>query len=213
MVYERKAFSFEVKQVSDAGEIEGYASVFGVKDLGGDTVMRGAFKSAQGKTIPMLWNHDPSQPIGVWDRMSEDEHGLRVFGKMVMEVSRARETHALMQSGAIKGLSIGYRTKGYDRDGNGRKLTELDLMEISAVTFPMLPDAQVTAVKSLDMDAMREMTREEIEEAFMRGAKPSRSVARKFAAWATDEIAMRGAGDPNERDAQEVLRMLQNFGR
>ena len=208
MKYERKAFSFEVKQVSDAGEIEGYASVFGVKDLGGDTVMRGAFQSAQGKTVPMLWNHDPSQPIGVWDRMSEDERGLRVSGKMVMEVSRARETHALMQSGAIKGLSIGYRTKGYDRDGNGRKLTDLDLMEISAVTFPMLPDAQVTAVKS--DSTIRDW------EAFLRDAGGlSRQEAKAFCANGFKALAaLRDEADEGiDADRAQLLDLLKTFGR
>ena len=208
MVYERKAFSFEVKQVSDAGEIEGYASVFGVKDLGGDTVMRGAFKGSEGKTVPMLWNHDPSQPIGVWTRMSEDERGLRVMGKMVMEVSRARETHALMQSGAIKGLSIGYRTKGYDRDGNGRKLTELDLMEISAVTFPMLPDAQVTAVKS--DSTIRDW------EAFLRDAgRLSRQEAKAFCAGGFKALAaLRDEADEGiDADRAQLLNLLKTFGR
>ena len=208
MVYERKAFSFEVKQVSDAGEIEGYASVFGVKDLGGDTVMRGAFKGSESKTVPMLWNHDPSQPIGVWTRMAEDEHGLRVMGKMVMEVSRARETHALMQSGAIKGLSIGYRTKGYDRDGNGRKLTELDLMEISAVTFPMLPDAQVTAVKS--DSTIRDW------EAFLRDAgRLSRQEAKAFCAGGFKALAaLRDEADEGiDADRAQLLNLLKTFGR
>jgi len=208
MKYESKAFPFEIKQVSEAGEIEGYASVFGVKDLGGDTVMRGAFQSAQGKTVPMLWNHDPSQPIGVWDRMSEDERGLRVSGKMVMEVARARETHALMQSGAIKGLSIGYRTKGYDRDGNGRKLTDLDLMEISAVTFPMLPDAQVTAVKS--DSTIRDW------EAFLRDAGGlSRQEAKAFCANGFKALAaLRDEADEGiDADQAQLLDLLKTFGR
>ena len=208
MKYESKAFPFEVKQVSDAGEIEGYASVFGVKDLGGDTVMRGAFKGAQGKTIPMLWNHDPSQPIGVWDRMSEDEHGLRVSGKMVMEVARARETHALMQSGAIKGLSIGYRTKGYDPDGNGRKLTDLDLMEISAVTFPMLPDAQVTGVKS-------DSTIRDWEAVLRDVGGLSRQEAKAFCANGFKALAaLRDEADEGiDADRAQLLELLKTFGR
>lgn len=208
MKYERKAFSFELKQVSDAGEIEGYASVFGVKDLGGDTVMRGAFQSAQGKTVPMLWDHDPSQPIGVWNRLAEDEHGLRVQGKMVMEVARARETHALVQSGAIKGLSIGYRTKNYDPDGNGRKLTDLDLMEISAVTFPMLPDAQVTAVKS--DSTIRDW------EAFLRDAGGlSRQEAKAFCASGYKALAaLRDEADEGiDADRAQLLDLLKTFGR
>lgn len=207
MKYERKAFAFEVKDVSNAGIVEGYASVFGVKDLGGDTVLRGAFKGAEGKSIPMLWNHDPAQPIGVWSRMSEDEHGLRVTGKMVLEVAKARETHALMQSGAIKGLSIGYRTKGYDRDGNGRKLTELDLMEISAVTFPMLPDAQVFAVKS--DGTIRDW------ESFLRDAGGlSHKEAKAFCAGGFKALAtLRDEADGGLDAGAELLQLLKTFGR
>jgi len=148
MSYSKQAFAFDVKEISDEGRVVGYASVFGIKDKGNDTVMPGAFKSAEGKSVPMLWQHDAKQPIGVWDVMREDEVGLYVEGNLVLEAEKAREAHALIKGGAIKGLSIGYVTKGWERDGNGRKLTEVDLMEISAVTFPMLPAAQISAVKS-----------------------------------------------------------------
>ncbi|MBE2277691.1 MAG: HK97 family phage prohead protease, partial [Rhodobacteraceae bacterium] len=106
----------------------------------------------------MLWQHDPAQPIGIWDEVREDEHGLWVKGRLLTEVGRGREAVALLEAGAIDGLSIGYRTVKAARDGKGlRHLTELELWEVSLVTFPMLPEARVAA-KSDDLSAaLREL--------------------------------------------------------
>ena len=207
MTYQRKCFAFEVKELSDAGEIEGYASVFGVQDKGGDTVERGAFSSAAGKSVPMLWNHDPGQPIGVWSQMSEDEYGLRVKGRLVMEVAKAREAHALIGGGALKGLSIGYRAKGFERVGNGRKLTEIDLMEISAVTFPMLPDAQVTSLKS-------DMTIRDWEGFLRDEGRLSHREAKAFCAGGFKALAaLRDEADEGDDAGAALLDLLKTFGR
>jgi HK97 family phage prohead protease len=98
----------------------------------------------------MLFQHDPNQPIGVWLDVREDAHGLYVKGRLTLDVARAREVLALMRAGALDGLSIGYRTvRGRTDAGTGvRRLMEVDLWEISVVTFPMLPDARVSAVKT-----------------------------------------------------------------
>ena len=132
--------------------IRGYASVFGVLDQGGDMVMPGAYaaslgriKAAGGK-VRMLWQHDQGQPIGVWDEVVEDAHGLRVTGRLLTEVEKGREAAALMAAGAVDGLSIGYRTiKAEKLPSGGRRLIELELWEVSLVTFPMLPVARVAA--------------------------------------------------------------------
>lgn len=136
--------------VTDGRVIEGYASLFGVKDQGGDVVMAGAYRqslkglAARGEKVRMLWQHDPTQPIGVWDEVREDAKGLWVKGRLLTEVARGREAAALLGAGAIDGLSIGYRTVKAERDGKGhRSLTELELWEVSLVTFPMLRDARV----------------------------------------------------------------------
>ncbi|HPD92056.1 MAG: HK97 family phage prohead protease [Rhodobacter sp.] len=136
--------------------IRGYASVFGVVDQGGDQVMPGAYtaslrrlKAAGGK-VRMLWQHDQAQPIGVWDEVVEDAHGLRVTGRLLTEVEKGREAAALMAAGAVDGLSIGYRTlKSEKRTDGGRNLIELELWEVSLVTFPMLPVARVAAKTSV----------------------------------------------------------------
>lgn len=138
--------------VKDGVEIEGYASLFGVADQGGDVVAKGAYAgsltalAAQGRGVKMLWQHDASAPIGVWDEVREDERGLYVKGRLLESVARGREAVALIEAGALDGLSIGYRTKKAVRGADGkRNLQELELWEVSLVTFPMLPSARVGA--------------------------------------------------------------------
>lgn len=148
-----KSMSFELKREPDAdGEFEGYASVFNIVDQGMDVVERGAFlKSLAGRKPKMLWQHDQKQVIGVWDEVKEDERGLFVKGRILKDVQQGREAMVLMKAGVIDSMSIGYRTIEASSEGSGtvRKLLEVDLFEISLVTFPMLPDATVTDVKSI----------------------------------------------------------------
>lgn len=132
--------------------IEGYASLFGKRDQGGDVVLQGAYAAslkrhaAAGRAVKMLWQHDPAQPIGIWDEVREDATGLWVKGRLLSQVEKGREAAALLAAGAIDGLSIGYRTVRAERDGKGQRLLqELELWEVSLVTFPMLPDARVAA--------------------------------------------------------------------
>jgi uncharacterized protein len=142
--------------VEDGTVISGYASVFGARDQGGDVVLKGAYSAslkrlqAEGRRIRMLWQHDPSQPIGVWDEVREDATGLWVKGRLLTEVGKGREAAALLCAGAIDGLSIGYRTVRAERDGKGQRLlSELELWEVSLVTFPMLSEARVAAKSEL----------------------------------------------------------------
>ncbi|SET16839.1 HK97 family phage prohead protease [Paracoccus homiensis] len=150
--------------LSDGHVIEGYASLFGLTDQGGDAVMRGAFAaslaklSAKGDKVRMLWQHDPAKPIGVWDEIREDEKGLWVKGRLLPDVIQAREAAALIQAGAIDGLSIGYRTIRAERDQKGRRaLAEVELWEVSLVTFPMLPEAKVGRKEAEDLREMADL--------------------------------------------------------
>jgi hypothetical protein len=143
-----------LSSVEADGTFSGYASLFGKADLGRDVVLPGAFRASIGKRgtggIKMLFQHDPNQPIGVWTEIREDGEGLFVKGRLTTEVGRAREVLSLMRAGALDGLSIGYRTvRGRTDAKTGiRSLIEVDLWEISVVTFPMLPEARVSAVKA-----------------------------------------------------------------
>jgi HK97 family phage prohead protease len=132
--------------------INGYASVFGVADQGGDVVEPGAFGASlkrlsnAGCSVKMLWQHDPTSPVGVWDCVGEDALGLSVKGRLLTEIAQGAEAAALLAFGAIDGLSIGYRTLRSEKmRGGGRRLIELDLWEVSLVTFPMLPTARASA--------------------------------------------------------------------
>ncbi|MET4371571.1 HK97 family phage prohead protease [Bradyrhizobium sp. LB12.1] len=144
----------DIKSVQEDGTFSGYASLFGVTDLGRDIVARGAFtkslKQRPAARVKMLREHDQAEPIGVWTSIAEDATGLAVSGKLVLETVKGRETHALLKAGALDGLSIGYRTKSsrFDKAKGVRTLDEVSLEEISVVTFPMLPSATVHAVKS-----------------------------------------------------------------
>lgn len=135
--------------------IEGYASLFGRVDRAGDRVMPGAFAAALARRgasgIRMLWQHDPNEPIGRWTAIGEDRTGLFVRGELLDGVKRGREAAALVADGALDGLSIGFRTVKARRDRAGvRELTEIDLWEISLVTFPMLLGARVRIVETAE---------------------------------------------------------------
>jgi hypothetical protein len=135
------------------GIVEGYASLFGEVDQARDMVMPGAFamtlKLRGVRRIPMLFQHDPAEPIGVWLDLHEDGRGLYARGRLIPDVTRAREVLALVRAGAIDGLSIGFRTASarVDPKTRIRKVTGVDLWEISIVTFPLLNGARVQAVK------------------------------------------------------------------
>jgi uncharacterized protein len=154
LVPEVKFAGAPLAKVSARGAFEGYASLFGVVDLGRDLVSPGAFRETlldkPIRSIKLLWQHDPTHPLGVWSDIREDAKGLRVTGQLDLSVAKAREVHALMRSGAVDGLSIGFRTQKARKDPSTgvRRLEKLDLWEISIVTFPMLPGARVAAVKA-----------------------------------------------------------------
>ncbi|WP_244935155.1 HK97 family phage prohead protease [Acuticoccus sediminis] len=149
MAPERK-FAAPLEAVAADGRFCGYASLFGRMDLSGDVVMPGAFartlrlRGARG--VRMLLEHDPRAPVGVWLRLEEDRRGLWVEGRIAGSADAAR-AGALMRAGRLDGLSIGFRTVGADEDrlARVRRLTEIDLWEVSLVASPMLPEARARA--------------------------------------------------------------------
>ena len=133
-------------------EFEGYASLFGVADSAGDVVQAGAFahslRTRGPAKVRMLYQHFAHEPIGVWQIIREDARGLYVRGRLITDTQRGRECLALLGEGALNGLSIGFRTVRARRDAKTglRHLLEIELWEISVVTFPLLAQSQVTAV-------------------------------------------------------------------
>lgn len=151
-------FTLSVKaaDVKDDGSFTGYGSVFGVKDTYNEVVAPGAFAESlaelagKARKVPVLWQHRTAEPIGVYDELAEDDHGLKVGGKLGIEFDDlARRAHGHMKMGSVTGLSIGYwvRESSYDEKTGVRTLTKLDLVEVSLVTFPANDDARVEAVK------------------------------------------------------------------
>jgi uncharacterized protein len=142
-----------LKHLEENGVFAGYASVFDVVDSQRDVVLRGAFTASLQERvgeIKLLWQHDMREPIGIIEELREDERGLYLKGRLLMEVARAREAYALIKTGAVKGLSIGYSPRRFrtDPDSGVRMLAAVDLWEVSLVTFPANAAATVTVVKS-----------------------------------------------------------------
>lgn len=150
------AFALQIKAAGDDGTVEGYGSVFGVRDAYSDIVAKGAFKKslsehkAAGTMPAMLWQHNADEPIGVWTDMVEDDRGLSIRGKLALDTVRGKEAHALVKMGALNGLSIGFYSKSwqYDTENEVRTLTEVELWEVSLVTFPANRAARVTDIRS-----------------------------------------------------------------
>ena len=141
--------------IDDEGRFCGYASIFGQPDNSGDVMMPGAFEkslSLRGADrIKMLFQHDPKEIVGRWDRIKEDDHGLWVEGRLTSAVPRADALQRLIARGAMDGLSIGYRTiKATRKHGGGRRLWQVDLWEISLVTFPMMEACRIVAQPSAE---------------------------------------------------------------
>ena len=159
----KKAFGFEyTKELTEDGSFEGYGSVFEVVDAYSEVVVAGAFAESLerhnadgGQTIKMLWQHDSSKPIGVWPSLTEDEKGLKVRGKLFLDVQQGREAYVLMKGDAqsglrgLDGLSIGYNLLAHEVDGKVWRLTKIDLREVSPVTFPACSPASIDRVKSV----------------------------------------------------------------
>lgn len=149
----RLDFTLNLKSISEEGRFAGYASVFDVVDNQRDVIVRGAFAGTirnRVSEIKLLWQHRMDEPIGVFTAMFEDARGLYVEGQLLKNVARAQEALALLKAGAISGLSIGYSPLRYtlDPDTGIRMIREVELWEVSLVTFPANAAANVTVVKS-----------------------------------------------------------------
>ncbi len=205
--HETRSFVFEVRATGDDGTVEGYGSVFGVKDSYDDVIASGAFAKSMSEhkssgTMPaMLWQHHPSEPIGVWSEMTEDSKGLKVKGRLALDTVRGKEAHALLKMGALNGLSIGFVSKAwaYDKDTDIRTLTEVDLWEVSLVTFPANGKSRITNVKAVDVVGLK--TIRQAEKA-LRDAGFTDDAAKAFVA-EVKRIAL------DERDAHEAVSAMK----
>lgn len=201
-----------LKSVSDTGEFDGYGSVFGVKDSYADIVMPGAFQKSlaawqeKGRLPALLWQHNMAEPIGLYTEMREDATGLYVKGRLLIEDDPlAKRAHAHMKAGSLSGLSIGYLLNDYeyDKDKSAFLLKEIDLWEVSLVTFPANDEARIADVKSL-LERGETPPPSKVERA-LREVGFSGSQAKAFMAKGYSAISPREAG------ADEALQSLKSL--
>ncbi|MEO9634147.1 MAG: HK97 family phage prohead protease [Parasphingorhabdus sp.] len=134
-------------ETSNIIRFAGYAAIFNRIDKGGDIIRPGAFgELPEGQSLPLLWQHDARQRIGRVDHVREDRRGLRVIGSISTETQAGRDAAAGLASGAMKGLSFGYRVNRSSGQ-KPRELIDLDVAEISLVTFPMQSLARVLRIE------------------------------------------------------------------
>ena len=139
------------------GIFSGYASFFEIIDQKRDQSAKGAFtktlKAWQllGKKPKMLWQHEPKEPIGLWTSLQQDNKGLFVEGRLALGLPKANEAYILLKEGILDGLSIGFRTVEsiYDQENKTRILLDIDLLEISLVTFGANSKATVHQIKAI----------------------------------------------------------------
>ncbi len=177
---ERKHIDYPLalESIDDNGSFAGYASIFNITDSHKDIIIRGAFQRtlAENNDVKLLWQHQMNEPIGIITELREDDKGLYVEGKLLLDVQRGKEAYSLLRSGAINGLSIGYTAVTFDYNENGiRVLSDVDLWEISLVTFPANTQAGITKIKGELPSTVREF------EHFLREAGFSRKSAKATA--------------------------------
>lgn len=201
------------------GTIRGYGSIFGVVDSYGEQTVKGCFKKSLAawrkskRPIKMLWNHSSLEPIGGWYEFEEDDKGLALVGRLNLEVRRAQETYSLIKAREIDGLSIGYyevKADPYDWGSvEPRNLYELDLREVSPVTFPALKEAQLDPVKAKRMRGELLTTRE-FESALREKFGWARAFAEDVATLGYKTVLLREQGpdaNPEKAVAEEVRSM------
>ncbi|MGV7210493.1 HK97 family phage prohead protease [Oxalobacteraceae bacterium A2-2] len=200
-----RAFSLQIRATGDDGSVEGYGSVFGVRDDYDDVITAGAFQAslaahkAAGTMPAMLWQHDQTEPIGVWTEIVEDAKGLRIKGQLALDTARGKEAYALLKMGALNGLSIGFMAVKWSYDAELRVLSAVDLWEVSLVTFPANREARITGIKATDVAGIK--TIRQAEQA-LRDAGFSADSAKAFLA-GVKRIAL------DERDAHEAAAAIE----
>ncbi len=214
LAVKNSAVALDVKALKEDGTIEGYGSVFGVVDSDREVVEPGAFIGSLAKRkargIKLLWQHDPSQPIGVWEDLAEDSKGLWGRGRLLKDVSpKAAEAYGLLREGALDSLSIGYReikTEPHKEKPGVTRLLELDLREVSVVTFAANDRARVETVKSIlaggELPTVRQF------EEHLRDAGFSKSQAAAIASKAAPHL--RRESEAKASDAAAFMQALLN---
>jgi HK97 family phage prohead protease len=214
-IKKRLDVELSIKSISDSGEFEGYGSIFGIKDSHSDIVVRGAFTKSLNKWIEkgrfpaLLWQHNMDEPIGVYTEMKEDENGLYLKGRLLIDDDPlAKRAHAHMKAGSLSGLSIGYVLEDYDYDNEKEAfvLKDIDLWEVSLVTFPANDEARISNVKNA-FERGQTPRPSEMEKA-LREVGLSASQAKGFMAKGYKAISPREAGSAETRESLNHIKTL-----
>lgn len=216
-MFKIRDFDLEVKAVREDGFFSGYASVFGVVDSYNEVVAKGAFvdtladRKTKGRKLPVLWQHRGDMPIGYYEIVREDQKGLYVEGYLLTsDLALAREALALLKAGVVTGLSIGYWTRAstFDEKTGVRTLTQVDLEEVSLVTFPANDAARIDAVK-LKLARGTLPTLSEFE-TFLRDAGVSRTKAAAIASGGLAHL-LSDSGEPANTSARDLVQALKGL--
>lgn len=214
---QRLDFPLKIKSLSETGEFEGYGSVFGVEDSYSDVVVKGAFEKSlsswaeKGRLPSMLWQHKMSEPIGIYTEMKEDEHGLYVKGRLLIDDDPlAKRAYAHAKAGSLGGLSIGYILKDWEYDSakGVYLLKEIDLWEVSVVTMPANDEARISEVKSM-LQKGETPSPSKVERA-LRGFGFTRSQAKLFMAKGYSAIDSQREAESQD-DALQSLKDISAF--
>lgn len=204
MKTEIKEIQLEFKSLDEKGTFIAYGATFGNEDLGGDVVVKGAFaKSLQdtpAEKVYMFYNHDSKEIIGEYTSIKEDEHGLVIEGRLfVDDIKRAQETYFLMKKNLIRKFSIGYQIIKKSFESGKRMLEEIKLIEVSPVTFPMNPEAELLGVKSMNINEYK--TIRDFEEG-LRDSGFSKKEALEYISGVKE--LLRDSEEPKEEPKQDV---------
>jgi hypothetical protein len=207
-------FELKADEITEEGTFKGYGSVFGNKDAHSDVMMPGCFTKTllaggrNGTGVAMLLQHDSRKPIGIWTLLAEDNKGLRVEGQLALKTKDGSETHELMKMGALKGLSIGYDSviTEYDEKKKVRYLKEVELWEVSPVTFGANTKAQITSVKEFMKDAK---TVRDLENILRDSGHFSKTDAQQFIAIFKE--ALRDSEEREEPKSEALLLILDGL--
>lgn len=143
---------FSDGKTSEYKIVSGYGSIFDIVDSHGDIIVKGAFSCANQKQVKLLWQHDPNEPIGFVKNLIEDDKGLWIDAEINTKISRGSDAVSLIEQGVITDLSVGFFLKKYSYNSkNQRVIYDLDLVEISIVTFGANKDSKIKHVKSLNL--------------------------------------------------------------
>ncbi|MCO5794023.1 MAG: HK97 family phage prohead protease [Blastomonas sp.] len=205
---EYAASPFEIKQLNDAGQIEGIAAGYGNVDHGGDKMLFGSLAKTLAqrgsRPLPMLLHHDLKRPVGAWREWQERPEGLWVKGDLTLATRDAQEAHALAKSGALTGISIGWKPTGSPKYDNGARIIDAaELFEASLVTVPMNDNARVSAIKSIGGPR-------DIEELFRQaGVSGRKAKGAATAAWRT----FNESNDEDEAEAHAAALLRESAAR